>query len=331
MTTIPAQGEPGDWPAHGPDPEEVRTWISASLPGRPTVAGPTVIHRAHAWGLTARYRVSGPEPHEVVFKASFLPPEFGVAEPYRLLHRSGATGLHPELLAWIDVPGRRWLLFRAFQGTSAGDLPGIDPLVAVATSMARVQALVAAVPAPTASGLLGPVISIREIPAMLDRLVGIVRRDNPPPTAADTAGRLEAGRNHLLAWVRELDQDGWPASIHHVDLHPHNAVIRAGGSALIYDWEEASLGFPFFTLDKLLLAAAGRAPDGTAAVRAAYLDALPWKSRTERERAFDLAMRLSPIRFADADARFAHALGWSERDAIAPWIPIALQRWEEPD
>jgi hypothetical protein len=205
------------------------------------------------------------------------------------------------------------------------------PLVSIAASMARIQALIADMPAAIASSLLGPVIPIGEIPAMLDRLIGIVRRDDPPSTASDAAEHLEVGRDHVLAWVRELDEGGWPPSIHHVDLHPHNAAIRAGGRALIYDWVEASLGFPFFALDKLLLAASDRDPDGAIAVREAYLDGLPWKSRIARERAFDLAMRLSPIRFAVADARFARALGWSESEAVAPWIPIALERWQDAE
>lgn len=98
---------------------------------------------------------------------------------------------------------------------------------------------------------------------------------------------------------------------------------------LIFDWEEADIGFPFFVLDKLLLARdelAGTA--GEAAIPTVYLDTVPWGPRGRRERAFTVAQYLSPIRYAAADLRFADALGWDPSGQIAGWLALALRRWE---
>lgn len=338
MSHVPGHHEPATWLANAPAIDDVRAWIAASLPGHPAVSGPTTVLRAHAWGITARFaaRAIPTAPQEdVVFKASFLPMEFPVAAPYRLLARCCPADV-PELLAWADEPGRRWLLFRAFREPTAGNLAGISPVRDVAAAMARIQSLVAAMP-PHALGSvpLGPVVPVGAVPAMLDRLIQTTEEHRGEPgLAPGVAARLASGRRRIDAWTRELDDGGWPTTIHHVDLHPFNAAIRPDGRALIYDWEEANLGFPFFSLDKLLLAAPERAAEAgveaaVADVRGAYLDALPWGTRAEREWAFALAMRLSPIRFADADARFARALGWSAAEAVAPWVELALTRWGE--
>jgi len=110
-------------------------------------------------------------------------------------------------------------------------------------------------------------------------------------------------------------------------------VLKSDGQVLIYDWEEADLGFPLFSLDKLLLAAEdperGGSPAAAITVRDAYLEALPWKTREEKERAFDLGPLLSPIRYTYADKLFAEALGWKAAEPVATWVALALRRWDE--
>jgi hypothetical protein len=85
-----------------------------------------------------------------------------------------------------------------------------------------------------------------------------------------------------------------------------------------------------FSIDKLLLAAEDDEAGGSSAatVRDAYLETLPWKIREERERAFDLALMLSPIRYAYADKLFAEALGWKAAEPVATWVALALERWD---
>ena len=330
------------WPAHGPDPDSVRDWIHASLPGHPEVDGPILVYRAHEWGLTARF-VLNPDsaPAAVVFKASFLPPTFTASAPYRLLGHSCA-GLVPELLAWTDEPGRRWMLFSAFDGSVMGSLEDPAVLPRIARTMARIQA--AAAQDGWLDGL--PRVPVARITEMYEELASKVRKRYVAEWRAsesdllrelrmpgDAAERWETYRPRVREWTIELEQGQWPLSIHHVDLHANNAVLKPDGEVLIYDWEEADIGFPFFSLDKLLLAAedaeVGGSPAAAAAVRDAYLETLPWKTRKERERAFELALLLSPIRYAYADRLFARAFGWNAAEAVATWVALALERWDE--
>jgi hypothetical protein len=110
----------------------------------------------------------------------------------------------------------------------------------------------------------------------------------------------------------------------------------------VYDWEQAVLGCPLWSLDVLLLYAQQigrgekwvvqpeRDTPETRAVRSAYLAELPWGTRAERERAFDLAMCLAPIRYAWSEQRLVRRHGderkWSED--MAWWLTKALGRWE---
>ena len=129
-----------------------------------------------------------------------------------------------------------------------------------------------------------------------------------------------------------------------MDLLPHNAAVQPQGRVLLYNWEQAVLGCPFFSLDVLLAFALDhaenfigglelrgeRGTEGAMALRDAYLDALPWKTRAARERAFALALCLSPIRYAWAEGRLASLFGQEEEWAedMAWWIMRALYRWE---
>jgi hypothetical protein len=332
------------WSAHAPDPDDVREWICSSLQGHPPVEGPILIYRAHQWGLTARFALnSHSEAAEVVFKASFLPPAFTVCAPYRLLERYCA-GLVPELLASIDEPGRRWMLFSTFEGLVMGSLQDPRSLPRIARTMARIQAAVAYAQSGEPGAL--PKVPVSCIPRMYDELANDVRNRYLTVWKAkgaeflrevgipeDAAERLESYRPRVQEWATELERDRWPLSIHHVDLHPNNAVLKPDGQVLIYDWEEADLSFPLFSLDKLLLAAedveGGGSPTPAVAVRSAYLETLPWRTREERERAFDLALLLSPIRYAYADKLFAEALGWNAAEPVATWVALALERWDE--
>ena len=66
------------------------------------------------------------------------------------------------------------------------------------------------------------------------------------------------------------------------------------------------------------------------AIRQAYVAAIPWRSLAERERAFDLAMCLAPIRTIHDGILFAATQGW--RNGIPPQVDMlsmqALRRWE---
>lgn len=327
------------WPA-ALDVTEVRAWIAEVLPGRPRVVGPVAIHRANAWGLTARFAATaGSLTTEVVLKANSLPMSFTGAAAYQLLGLC-CPGAVPKLLASVEEPGRRWELFGVFAGDIVGSIGELEPVVDVARTIASIQATVAACDGRDAADL--PRTPVEQLSPMFDELMARVEGsarhavggqaqapDQPDELSIHEWRTLAAARPAVAQWADELAARPWPLSIHHVDLHPNNAVRLPDGGTLIFDWEEADLGFPLFVLDKLLLEADrwwGEA--GAAAVRAAYLDALPWADRAERERAFDVALLLSPIRYAHADLRFADAMGWEPHRQIASWLRLAVRRWE---
>lgn len=327
------------WPASLIDAADVRAWVADVLPGRPRVDGPIGVHRSNAWGCTARFAATlDSATTEVVFKANFLPLSFTGSAVYELLGRC-CPGDVPEILASVEEPGRRWELFAVFVGDTVGSLGALESMADVARTIARVQTAVAGCPGLDTANL--PITPVERLPALYDELLTAIQVRFLPAVGGDEhafalAHGLPRDAVHTLAtmrptvsrWADELAAGPWPLSTHHVDLHPNNAVRRPGGSTLIFDWEEADLGFPLFVLDKLLVEAdRWWGPTGADAVRAAYLDALPWGSNDERERAFDLAQLLSPIRFASADFRFADAMGWDPTEQIATWLALALRRW----
>jgi hypothetical protein len=64
-------------------------------------------------------------------------------------------------------------------------------------------------------------------------------------------------------------------------------------------------------------------------VRAAYLDALPWGTRSARKRGFALAMALLPIKKAHEYMRTDFALGRVEGNRHLTAILLnMLRRWE---
>ena len=328
-----------EWPTERVDAGAVRAWIGDVLPGRPAVEGPTVTHRSNAWGVTARFVAHGDTgATEVVLKANFLPMSFSGAAVYELLGRRCPDDV-PHLLASVEEPRRRWALFAAFEGETVGSIGELGPLVEVARTIARIQVTVAGSPEMLTSDL--PRSPIERMPDVYDALLANVERRFVAATGGDAEAfatahglpavalsTLRAGRPDVARWCEELAAGPWPPSIHHVDLHPNNAVLRQDGTVLIFDWEEGDLGFPLFVLDKLLLAAEEWwGVDGASTVRDAYLDALPWGTRGERERAFAVAQLLSPFRYAAADLRFADAMAWDPAGQVARWLGVALRRW----
>lgn len=322
--------------------------MSEVLPGHPEVAGPVEVYRANDYGVTARFSVaSGPLAGKgVVLKANFLPTTFTATMPYELLNRCYA-GDTPKLLAAVDEPGRRWMLFQVFHGQSVRAAGTLEAICSMAETMAHIQARIAALPRSEKARL--PRLDVLEIPRMFVDVLSHVRETYAPLWAADASDmtsekaipqgfgeRLERFVPRIAEWAKVLSAAGWPDSLDHVDLHANNGVLQPDGRVLIFDWEEAVLGCPFFSIDKLLADAEETASplhsaEREAMVRRAYLDALPWKTREERGRALEVALCLGPIRYAWEDARFAEAVGWpvaAVAAVTAEWLVRALRRWE---
>lgn len=366
--TQPDESEGEDehvWPDVMLSADEARAWIASVLPGSPEVFGPIEVFQAKGWGVTASFAAAGVATtpggarrgEEVIFKAAALPLFAAAPRMAELLARQ-APGDVPDVIAWQRHGAQTWTLFRPFEGQVLEELRALEPLLAMARTLARIQVAVAAAPANEKEGL--PRTPLERLPALFEAVARDVRERQAAyweetergrqmadqfALPADVAARVEAARPDVARWTAELAADGWPETVDHVDLHWGNAVRRPDGGVLIFDWEEAVLSLPFFSLDRLLNdareldqgeGAAWRAhsdaPLYTPAERAlrdAYLDALPWGDRTARERAFELAMALAPIKTAYEAMEYAEALGYRQGAPFATaWaLGRALPRW----
>jgi hypothetical protein len=347
------------WPEALLASEAVRTWIASALPGQPRVVGPLLVHQAKAWGVTASFVAAGSTPErsrEVVFKASLLPLFARAPHIYALLTER-CPGTTPELLAWTSPhPGQTWSLFSPFEGETIEEEHTLDALLAMARTLADIQSTFARLPEQQQATL--PRMSIEDLPAWFERVLRDLRerqaplwRGNAHDLAAqfglpdDPADQLATFRPQVSAWSHALLAANIPQSLDHVDLHWGNAIQQPNNAVLIYDWEEATLSCPLFSLDRLLNDA--RELDlgeeaawssytnrplytpSELALRNAYLHALPWGVRSDRARAFELAMLLAPIKTAHESLIFADALGWGNEPSLAAaWsVSRMLARW----
>jgi len=349
------------WSDMGIDPIEVRCWMTAVLPGRDFSNEPPVTLNRKDWSLVAKFLASDESgPADVVYKTTLLS-EFRHGPAVFSLLTKHCMGQTPHLLAWREAAGRSEMLFHPFSGISVGATGSFDALLEMARTLARIQSRVARIPTAETADL--PVLAIRDVPGILDHLVenitqtyqgywnadgGTIRNEFGVPP--DLVEQLAVFRPLIETWAAMLEQAGPALSLDHVDFLPHNAVAKEDGSVLIYDWEQAVWSCPFFSLDILLAFAQNfdetraQSEDGQAflvlgeeqdtpastALRQAYLEAFEWGTMTEREAAFDLALCLSPVRYAYAEGLLAKKFGHEQYHAedLAWWIMRALRRWK---
>ena len=94
-----------------------------------------------------------------------------------------------------------------------------------------------------------------------------------------------------------------PPSLDHPDVNGSNAIMLDDGRVILLDWEEATVGCPLFSLDRLLSDA--QELSAVDAVASAYFDTF---SACESEQ-LDRAMRLVPLKLAYEFRAYARALG----------------------
>jgi aminoglycoside phosphotransferase (APT) family kinase protein len=234
------------------------------------------------WGVTARFG-------SVVLKASFTPLFPQVIDVHALLEKIVPEGA-PRLIASKMVDGQLWTLFEYLQGATAEQVGTPGALEATARELARVQAAVAKLDLTRM-----PVIDVRRVP-------GILLEDD-----------LSDQPMELVQWLRDaqsalqLDADALaeiPLSLDHPDVNASNAIIREDGYTTLLDWEEATVGCPLFSLDRLLDDAHELSAAET--VMGVYLDTLRAGGLEQIER----AMRLVPLKLAHEFRTYARALGW---------------------
>jgi len=113
-------------------------------------------------------------------------------------------------------------------------------------------------------------------------------------------------------------------SLDHPDVNPTNVVATSDGSYHIIDWEEAAVGCPLFSLDRVL----DSIPSGDDAletdVRDAYLEALGACDRSMLR----VAAVLVPLRRALEARQFARAVGRADPHTrfTARLIATSLER-----
>jgi hypothetical protein len=255
------------------------------------------------------------------------------------------TAIAPEM---IDRQQRRlYSLYRPFNGSlvralvkAAADSAALgaatDAVTAVSRTFARIQVAVAAAPAATKEVI--PRLPVCRFPVLYDDLLRRYEQqylprwlaggdeypgDLPEPRAA--LAFLASQRDAVARWTDELAGGGWPDTIDHVDLQPSNAAVTEGGNVVIFDWEESFLTNPFFSVVQWMHRTG---PCGDVA-RDAYLAALPWGTRPQRERALELAVLLHDITDYHTLETIRDAEGFS---GVFPHRPLgfirrALKSW----
>jgi aminoglycoside phosphotransferase (APT) family kinase protein len=255
------------------------------------------------WGVTTRFG-------SVVFKASFTPLFPQVVDVHALLERIVPEGA-PRLIASEMVEGQLWTLFEHLQGPTAEEVGTPEALKATARELARVQAAVAK-------------LDLRRLPVLeVHRVPGILLEDDLSDQPAE-----------LVQWLREvqpalqIDADALaeiPLSLDHPDVNASNAIVRDVGSATLLDWEEATVGCPLFSLDRLLSDA--RELSAVEAVMDVYLDTL----RVGGSEQVESAMRLAPLKLAHESRTYARALGWPHPHSRLTTLLLELARRRSTD
>jgi aminoglycoside phosphotransferase (APT) family kinase protein len=271
--------EQSAWPDEHISLDAASRWVASACARE--VDTPEIL-QTKRWGVTARFG-------SVVLKASFTPLFPQVTEVHALLERIVPEGA-PRLIASEMVGGQLWTLFEHLQGATAEEVGTPGALEATARELARVQAAVAKLDLTRL-----PVFDVRRVP-------GALLEDD-----------LSDQPVELVQWLRDaqpslqLDADALadiPLSLDHPDVNGSNAIILNDGRAILLDWEEATVGCPLFSLDRLLDDAHKLSAVET--VVDVYLDTLRVGGSEQVER----AMRLVPLKLAHEFRAYARALGW---------------------
>jgi aminoglycoside phosphotransferase (APT) family kinase protein len=268
------------WPNEHIALDAAARWVASACARK--VEEPPEILQIKRWGVTARFG-------SVVLKASFTPLFPQVTDVHALLERIVPEGA-PRLIASEMVDGQLWTLFEHIQGATAEEVGTPDALEATARELARVQAAVAKLALTRL-----PVFDVRRVP-------GALLEDD-----------LSDQPVELVQWLRDaqpalqLDADALadvPPSLDHPDVNLSNAIMLDDGRAILLDWEEATVGCPLFSLDRLLDEAHELSAVET--VTDVYLDTLRACGSEQVER----AMRLVPLKRAHEFRAYARGLSW---------------------
>jgi len=246
----------------------------------------------------------------VVLKVAYTPlfPQVvGVHKVLDLIEPKAA----PSLIAHDELDGQHLTLFEFLPGVTAEESGTSEALVAVASELARVQTAASKL---DLSGL--PVLPVEEI-------VNLLLEDDLSDLPIELVQWLNKAESALRLDARALAE--FPLSLDHPDVNASNAMVQQDGTIILLDWEEATVGCPFFSLDRLL----GEAREQSAVnpVCEAYLENLPWGNREGLER----AMRLVPLKLAWENRTYARKLGWPHPHTTVTTALLKLVRKRSTD
>lgn len=327
------------WPLTNPRLDEVKTWIQSVLSDMSEVVGPTRIYAQYADSpdirITARFEPLTPSEPKVVFKANYFPLLVGSSLIAPLLS-SHCTGMVPNVLAYERREGGSFLLYREFEGELVSELRSPEVLLDVARVLGKIQSTIATLPETETASL--PLLEIARLPVLFAEVLAHLRRyfavawarDEGILTqwlgfpAVEVLDRLEPLADEVKAWTQALATSRIPLSVDHGDLHAGNAVRQPDSSILVFDWENACLSCPFFSVEKLMVSAWSfdtqteeTGPWGWVsgtptqlALKEAYLNAVSWESHEERDRLFDIAMCLATIKEMHSELIWAETMNW---------------------
>jgi len=266
------------WPRERIDLDAATQWVASACGCKVDAAEILQVKR---WGVTARFG-------SVVLKASFTPMFPQVTQIHALLEQLEPRG-GPQLLYSEMVDGQLWTLFENLQGSTAEKVGTVEALGATARELARVQAAV------TKLDLVGlPALDVRRVP-------GILLEDDLSDVPTESVRWLNDAQPRLQDDADALADV--PASLDHPDMNGSNAILLDDGRVVLIDWEEATVGCPLFSVDRLLSDA--RELDAVKAVLSAYLETFGMIDSEQMNR----AMRLVPLKLAVEFRAYARALG----------------------
>jgi hypothetical protein len=178
--------------------------------------------------------------------------------------------------------------------------PGPDQWEGALTQYAELQRAV--VPRVDELLRLGvPDARVAALPGIFDDAVA----SNRTLTAVERE-RLWEFRPRLVEWCEELGALGVPDSLDHADLHDGQILVAGPGRYTFFDWGDANVGHPFFSLLVALERAADlHGPSVVDRLENAYLERWTPDGHTlpNLRRAADLARRLSHLTRAGSWAR----------------------------
>jgi thiamine kinase-like enzyme len=337
--------------------DEVRVWVK-SVTSATNIRGPEEIFRSNDWGITAKFYA---DEKEVVCKIGFLPIFHTSPIIYQLLNGLSIENV-PALITAEKKGQQTWMLFETFHGTALKDNLSLHRIKETAKTIASIQNEVAK-HLNNSSDYSIPKIEVCELQKVCFDFLNLLEENYAPIWNTETSkiaknfqiseeniemlGKCEtyvAMKESVNLICDKLSEKSIPLSLFHLDLHTGNVVTLQNGNQLIYDWEEAIITLPFFTLNKLLPEAANFEDEenngnsqhlinwtsSESAVIATYLKELKMDVE-EGEVIFDLAMGLAPLIYAKQSLQFIEQVGWKDEAAgfLAYDVIVSLNRMQQ--